>query len=77
MDQAGAVFDFVFGCRHGHLSRVFTIGGRTYRVCCDCGRKFDYSLASMSFERHVQRRPRHQWLRFGFDRRSHEFERSC
>ncbi len=46
-----AIIDFLFGCHHGNLSRVFTIGGHTYRVCCDCGAKFDYSLQTMSIER--------------------------
>jgi hypothetical protein len=41
------IFDFLFGRRHAELSRVFTIGGRTYRVCCRCGSQFNYSLASM------------------------------
>jgi hypothetical protein len=36
-----AVFQFVFGCRHRHLSRVFTIKHRTYKICFDCGREFD------------------------------------
>jgi hypothetical protein len=36
-----AVFQFIFGCRHRHLSRVFTIKRRTYKVCFDCGREFD------------------------------------
>jgi len=36
-----AVFRFVFGCRHRHLSRVFTIKRRTYNICFDCGREFD------------------------------------
>lgn len=35
------IFQFVFGCRHRHLSRVFTIKHRTYRVCFDCGWEFD------------------------------------
>jgi len=35
------VFRFFFGCRHRHLSRVFTIKRRTYKVCFDCGREFD------------------------------------
>jgi hypothetical protein len=35
------IFQFAFGCRHRHLSRVFTIKRRTYRVCFDCGREFD------------------------------------
>jgi hypothetical protein len=35
------LLEFIFGCRHRHLSRVFTIKHRTYRVCFDCGREFD------------------------------------
>lgn len=35
------VFQYVFGCRHRHLSRVFTIKRRTYTVCFDCGREFN------------------------------------
>ena len=42
------LLDFLFGCRHSNLSRVFTIKRRTYRVCCDCGGEFDYSLETMS-----------------------------
>jgi len=44
MERVIAIFDFIFGCHHRHLSRVFTMGGRTYRVCCDCGADFRYSL---------------------------------
>jgi len=36
------ILDFLFGCHHGHLSRIFTLGGETYRVCFDCGAKFEY-----------------------------------
>lgn len=50
MQKVMNVLDFVFGCHHSHLSRVFTIGGRTYRVCCDCGAKFKYSLEGMRIE---------------------------
>ena len=50
MERVIAVFDFIFGCHHSHLSRVFTMGGRTYRVCCDCGARFKYSLTSMCME---------------------------
>ena len=35
------ILQFIFGCRHRHQSRVFTIKNRTYRVCFDCGREFD------------------------------------
>lgn len=41
----------LFGCHHTNLSRVFTICRRTYRVCCDCGAEFEYSLATMSIKR--------------------------
>jgi hypothetical protein len=50
MERLIDILDFVFGCHHGHLSRVFSIDGRTYRVCCECGAKFNYSLASMCIE---------------------------
>lgn len=55
MNKLGAVFNLFFGCRHSHLSRVFTIDRRTYRVCCKCGAKFDYSLESMSSRRTLLR----------------------
>lgn len=29
------LFEFIFGCRHRYLSRVFTIKHRTYPVCFD------------------------------------------
>ena len=50
MESVIAMFDFIFGCHHRNLSRVFTIGGRTYRVCCDCGANFKYCLATMCME---------------------------
>ena len=31
MDRLVATPDFLFGCHHSQLSRVFTIDGRTYR----------------------------------------------
>ena len=40
MDSVVAALDFLFGCHHHNLSRVFTIHGRTYRVCCGCGAEF-------------------------------------
>jgi hypothetical protein len=54
------VLDFAFACRHSHLSRVFTIRGRTYKVCCDCGADFDYSLKDMEI---LDRRPSRARLR--------------
>lgn len=48
-----AILDFLFGCHHPHLSRVFTLKGETYKVCCDCGARFAYSLESMSIERRL------------------------
>ena len=34
---------FLFGCRHNNLSRPFTYGENSYRVCLQCGarRHFD------------------------------------
>jgi len=40
--------DLAFGCHHRRLSRVFTVRGHSYKVCCDCGETFRYSLESMS-----------------------------
>jgi hypothetical protein len=41
------VFPFVFGCHHSRLSRVFTIKERTYQVCLECAKEFEYSWAQM------------------------------
>jgi hypothetical protein len=48
-----AILDFLFGCHHLQLSRVFTLQGETYQVCCDCGARFAYSLETMSIERRL------------------------
>ncbi len=50
-----AVLDFLFGCHHVQLSRVFTLKGET--VCCSCGAKFAYSLETMSVERRSPHTP--------------------
>jgi hypothetical protein len=63
--------EFAFGCYHGKLSRVFTIRGRSYKVCCDCGATFRYSLRTMSI---VRRRPR--LLRAWRHLRAHHARRS-
>ena len=55
--------DFAFGCYHTKISRVFTIGGRSYRVGCDCGADFDYSLRSMSIVPRRVMRPTPRQLR--------------
>ena len=35
-------------CLFSHrLSRVWTLNKRTYKVCIDCGRQFDYDLKNM------------------------------
>jgi len=52
-----AMLDFLFGCHHAHLSRVFTLQGETYQVCCDCGAKYAYSLETMSIERRLPLTP--------------------
>jgi hypothetical protein len=50
--------EMAFGCHHGKLSRVFTIEGCSYKVCCECGARFRYSLRTMSIVR-----PRPRFLR--------------
>ena len=52
-----AILDFLLGCHHHHLSRVFTLQDETYKVCCDCGAKFAYSLETMSIERRLPLTP--------------------
>jgi hypothetical protein len=47
-----SALDFAFGCHHSKLSRVFTLEGHSYKVCCDCGARFDYSLRTMSVTPH-------------------------
>jgi hypothetical protein len=42
------VLDWIFGCHHRHLSRVFTIDHHTYQVCFACGAKLRYSWRTMS-----------------------------
>ena len=51
------ILEFLFGCHHVHLSRVFTLQDQTYRVCCDCGAKFAYSLETMSIQRRLSLAP--------------------
>ncbi len=46
------IIELIFGCRHGHQSRVFTIKRRTYRVCFDCGREFDLPDVHERFGNH-------------------------
>ena len=48
MPIARTIWDWFFGCRHGQLSRAFTNEGETYKVCLRCGRRFPYSLKTMT-----------------------------
>ena len=57
MGNIAAAFEFLFGCHHHDLSRVFTISKRSYRVCCSCGAEFRYSLETMSIQRRESSRP--------------------
>ena len=34
------MIQLAFGCHHRHISRVFTINKRTYKICLDCGHEF-------------------------------------
>ena len=44
----GLALRFLFGCWHRRLSRPFTISGKTYEVSVRRGKKFPYSLDTMS-----------------------------
>jgi len=44
------LLDYVFGCHHRELSWPITMNQRTYKVCCHCGTKFDYSWERMTFK---------------------------
>jgi hypothetical protein len=61
------VYDFIFGCHHRNLSRVFTIEGETYVVCCLCGIKFPYSLDSMSMYTYEPETPARGFLGLGLN----------
>jgi hypothetical protein len=63
MTYLEAALEFLFGCHHSNLSRVFTIARRSYRVCCDRGAQFVYSLETMSIQqRDLSQRPSCQVL---------------
>ena len=53
-------YDLVFGCHHRNLTRVFSLGGSTYRVCCQCGTKFPYSWESMRMTKEREGKPRRE-----------------
>lgn len=65
MEGAIRTLDFLFGCHHSNLSRAFMLDGGSYRVCCSCGAKSDYSLENMRIECRIPRRPMLGWLRIG------------
>ena len=70
-----ATLDCLFGCHHSNLSRVFTIDGRTYRVCLSCGAEFDYSLKGMRTGHRLAERRTFRWL--GIAREAEEFLRNA
>jgi RNase P subunit RPR2 len=45
---AKAVFNWLFGCHHRHLSRVMTIDHQMIVVCLTCGTRIRYSWDTMS-----------------------------
>jgi hypothetical protein len=47
MNLLPRIYEVVFGCHHGRLGRVLTINKRTYQVCLECGKQFEYSLVLM------------------------------
>lgn len=57
----GYIYDAIFGCRHGNVTRPFTLrkddSKETYKVCLDCGRELAYSATTMKFVRRPILRP--------------------
>jgi predicted nucleic-acid-binding Zn-ribbon protein len=51
MNILQAIFNFFYeillGCRHDHLTRLFTIQQQTYKVCLDCGKHVFYSADTL------------------------------
>ena len=70
------IYDIIFGCPHGNLSRVFTIGGETYVVCCLCGTKFPYSLDTMSVHSYKTKALAQGFLILGLSNAMREAERA-
>jgi hypothetical protein len=48
------ILEKLFGCRHDNWSLPFTLKGKTYRVCLECGFEKDYDFGRMEF-RHEKR----------------------
>ncbi len=55
----------MFSCGHERLTRAFTIGGRSYVVCLDCGAEIDYDLVQMRAARVVRGRAATRFLMAG------------
>lgn len=39
--------EILFGCNHARVTRPFTLGEQTYKVCLDCGKQIYYSAKEM------------------------------
>lgn len=39
--------EILFGCNHSRLTRPFTLGEETYKVCLECGKQIYYSAQEM------------------------------
>jgi hypothetical protein len=39
--------EILFGCTHTRVTRPFTLGDETYKVCLDCGKQIYYSAKEM------------------------------
>jgi len=69
------IYNIIFGCPHSNLSRVFTIRGETYVVCCLCGAKFPYSLDTMSVQTYKAKTLAQGFLILGLSKAMREAER--
>ncbi len=46
-DVLAKIINFLFGCHHERLTRMFTLEQETYKVCLDCGSHIYHSLETL------------------------------
>ncbi len=50
----------IFGCRHRELSRPWTIGGFSYKVCCRCAAILPYDIAILNGKEEYEHKEDHR-----------------
>lgn len=58
MKHLEAILNWLFGCHHRHMSRVWTIppgSQQPYVTCLDCGAEFQYDWGTMKIGQELPR----------------------